>query len=370
MAWASLLGIYNRMNSTQQDWIVDLLQGYSSYPNPAWKNLRGSSGLYDSTAKQFRWESNVGVSNDATAYGASLLFMMGMIPQTGSLAIPLEEFGYEYKLNILDPELFHLNLATRTVTVSIFMSGTIKFVYGTSPVSQLFMQSGVFEVVFASDWNSITTVTRLSDLPTNRKYLGEIPISLIFKIAVYSSPMGVSLSVNGTQYVTPYEQMFANSTLLYLEFPASYQNWTWNYWSDGTASRTRSVTLTSDLTLIGYYAGGAASVTPAPVLIIPPLTPTETGEVNFMALPEMLAVVMGLPVVAAQLLLGIIFLVAVLLPLAIASRGRLDTIVYVMLGLAVMSFLTAIGWFPIFATLLVILVVAALWSGKVREWLT
>lgn len=369
MAWSSLMGIYNRMNATEQSWIIDLLQGYGSYPNPAWVNLLQGSGLYDSTSNQFTWWTDTSVSNDATAAGTALIFMQGMIPQDGSLAVPLEENGYEYTLNMLDPQLFQLNIAARTVTLSVFMPGTIKFVYGSTTAAWTFTKTGVWQVTFSSDWNSITSATFISELPSNRRYLGEVPISHIFKVSIYSSPMGITVNVNGTEYATPYEKSWVNGTLLYLEFPASWGNWTWNYWSDGSADRVKQLTVTRDITLVGYYKGvEGAVIQPPPVIIVTPTPPAQAVDLD--SLPALVAAAFGAPLIFGQLLLGVVFLLAVLLPVAVVSRGNADEKVYLLLGLPTLGILTAIGWFPVWIMLIIVLITAALWSGKVREWLS
>jgi len=371
MLWSSIMGVYNRYNSTEQQQVIDLLQGYSTYPNAAWQYLISSSGLYDATLNQFKGESDATVSNGATAYGTALIFFMGMVPQDGSLAVPLEEYSYEYKLNMFDPELFHLDLSTRTVTLSVFLPGSIKFIYGSTPVTQVFSKSGVWQVTFSSDWNSIVSATYVSALPSNRRYLGEIPISLVFTVAIYSSPMGVIFTVNGSSYVTPYEKTFNNGTVLQIEFPASSGDWTWNYWSDGVTSRTRTLTVTKDVTLAAYYtAPSGVVIQPPPVIIVPPQAPSGPASIDISNLPHLLALAFGMPDVVGQLILGIVLLLAVLLPIAVATRGNADTNVYLIVGIPIMVTLVALGWFPVWVLLVVVLVVSALWSGKIREWLT
>jgi hypothetical protein len=74
--------------------------------------------------------------------------------------------------------------------------------------------------------------------------------------------------------------------------------------------------------------------------------------------------------VVGQLILGIVLLLAVLLPIAVATRGNADTNVYLIVGIPIMVTLVALGWFPVWVLLVVVLVVSALWSGKIREWLT
>jgi hypothetical protein len=371
MAWSSIMGVYNRYNSTEQQQVIDLLQGYSTYPNAAWQYLVSSSGLYDATSNQFKWSSGDTACNEATAYGTVLFFFMGMVPQDGSLAVPLEEYSYEYRQNMFDPELFHLDLSTRTVTLSVFLPGSIKFIYGSTPVTQIFSKSGVWQVTFSTDWTAVTSATYVSALPSNRRYLGEIPISLVFTVAIYSSPMGIMFTVNSSNYVTPYEKTFNNGTVLQIEFPASSGDWTWNYWSDGVTSRTRTLTVTKDVTLAAYYtAPSGVVIQPPPVIIVPPQAPSGPASIDISSLPHLLALAFGMPDVVGQLLLGIILLLAVLLPIAVATRGRADSKVYLIVGIPMMVLMVALGWFPVWVLLVVVLLVSAMWSGQIREWLT
>jgi hypothetical protein len=272
---------------------------------------------------------------------------------------------------MFDPELFNLNLATRTVTLSMFLPGSIKFIYGSTPVTQIFSKSGVWQVTFSSDWNNIVSATYISTLPSNRRYLGEIPISLVFTVAIYSSPMGIVFTVNSTNYVTPYEKTFNNGTVLQIELPASSGDWTWNYWSDGVTSRTRTLTVTKDITLIAYYtAPQGVVIQPPPVIIVPPQAPSGPASIDISSLPHLLAVAFGMPDVVGQLLLGIVLLLAVLLPVAVATRGRADSKVYLIMGIPMMVVLVGLGWFPVWVLLVVVLLVSAMWSGQIKEWLT
>jgi hypothetical protein len=121
----------------------------------------------------FRWVSDTSYTNDATASGVALLMMLGIVPQTASLAIPLEEWSYEYGEYGYDGDLFNINLTTRTVRLSVLYSGTVKFIYNT-PLTETFSSSGVWEVTFNTYWNATTAKTRISDLPSNRNYLTKV----------------------------------------------------------------------------------------------------------------------------------------------------------------------------------------------------
>jgi len=178
MIWAAIMGTWIHQSSDSQNDLKAMLEGYmtgGSYKwRPAWLLLQSEKGgLYIPSTDLWK-----GVTTDSSgtnlgaAKAAVLSFMLGIVPDTAMLAITLEEIHYEYIHNIADPDLFQLDIANRKVTVSIYAPGNVKFLFGSSVVQQNFTQSGVFELTFASDWNSITNVTRNSDLPSNRKYLG------------------------------------------------------------------------------------------------------------------------------------------------------------------------------------------------------
>jgi hypothetical protein len=95
---------------------------------------------------------------------------MGSVPVTETKAVPIQEYHYEYTYNMLDHDLFNINLTAREVTLSIAESGTVAFIFN-STVNQSFSQDGTYTVQFSTDWNSIISVTRISDLPNDRKYL-------------------------------------------------------------------------------------------------------------------------------------------------------------------------------------------------------
>jgi hypothetical protein len=78
-------------------------------------------------------------------------------------------------------------------------------------------------------------------------------------LRVYSSPSGVSFTVNGVSHSTPWLETYAKDTPVSLEMPSDYSTadsrYYWYQWSDGVASRSRTVILSSDTTVTGTYVG-------------------------------------------------------------------------------------------------------------------
>ena len=170
MAWAAIYAAYGNLGDTSKTTFQSMLTGFSQY-EPAWSMIMNSAaGLYDSNTKEFTFSSNSGPTNEATAYGVSLMFMLGIVPNTAVLAIPLRESYYEDLFKMFDPELFNINLQSHTVTVSILKGGSVTFQFN-NPVQHTFSNSGIYTVAFDSNWNSIISVNYAGSLPTNRVYM-------------------------------------------------------------------------------------------------------------------------------------------------------------------------------------------------------
>ena len=170
-AWTTLLAFYNMLENESQYSMQEMLRGYGGL-DPAWKLLESpEANLYDSVSGKFKWASDGAVSDDATAYALTLMLFLGIVPKTTAIVFPLEEYSYEYFFDI-DPELYSLNLNATTLRVTVIAGGQLEFIYGAVPVLCEFPSSGIYEIKFSSDWNSILNISKLQDLPTNQKFLG------------------------------------------------------------------------------------------------------------------------------------------------------------------------------------------------------
>jgi hypothetical protein len=171
MAWASILGAFDSFSSAAKRNVTNLLSGFDGY-SPAWYLLMNSScDLYNTGSCHFRGTStNPDYTNQNTALAATLMFVMGIVPINATLAVPIEELHYEYVYNMLDHDLFNINLTARSVTLSIGKAGTVGFQFN-STIYCSFSKDGVYRVEFNSDWSNVTIVARIGDLPSNRKYL-------------------------------------------------------------------------------------------------------------------------------------------------------------------------------------------------------
>ena len=170
ISWGAMLGFYGDMTSTMQSQVQELLDGSAG---PAW-SLILQSQVYDNSNSMFRIHSDASDSVEATADGAVLLMLLSTVPISGSLAVPLADSTYQDINNIIDGGISNINLTSRTVTVSVTTPGTFRSMFGTDVFDYTLSSSGVWQLTFASDWNTITSETLLSALPNSRLYLGTL----------------------------------------------------------------------------------------------------------------------------------------------------------------------------------------------------
>ncbi|MGB9778061.1 MAG: CARDB domain-containing protein [Candidatus Bathyarchaeales archaeon] len=181
-AWTTLLALYNMLENGSQYSLQEMLRGYGGL-NPAWKLLESPEArLYDNVSGKFKWSSDGTVSDEATAYVSTLMLFLGIVPKTTTIIFPLEEYSYEYFFDI-DPKLYSLNFNTTTLRVTVAADGQLEFIYGVVPVLCEFPSSGTYEIQFSNDWNSILNVSKLQELPTNRKFLGFIHDIAVMDVA-------------------------------------------------------------------------------------------------------------------------------------------------------------------------------------------
>ena len=135
--------------SMKSNW-ANMLMGSSQ----AWKGLIASSLNQNG---YFRGISTAPVSNDATVCGAAALFLYGIVPVTGSLAIPIrEEFCSDLRTPFLASE-FTFDYENHKIRIPV-NAGEMTFVYGSLPVSYNFTEDGVYDIEFTRDWNQIKSI--------------------------------------------------------------------------------------------------------------------------------------------------------------------------------------------------------------------
>jgi hypothetical protein len=80
-----------------------------------------------------------------------------------------------------------------------------------------------------------------------------------YTLTIASSPTGVEFTVTSISRTTPWSELYTENALISLEMPAvqtiGNARYYWNQWNDGDPSRTRTVSMTSSVTLTGLYNG-------------------------------------------------------------------------------------------------------------------
>ena len=184
MAWSAIYAIYGNLTASQQANVTKMLQGYTDGTGtykPAWEYLYDpAANLYDTASGQFKMQSDSGYGAGSDAMALSLLTYFGIVPQTGVLAIPILEDKYEDVSNLYDRDLFALDIPNRVLTMSVVTGGIFMFQYGGVPFNCTLALQGIYNVTFASDWNSITSSVKLSELPSDRLFFLHVPKALDF----------------------------------------------------------------------------------------------------------------------------------------------------------------------------------------------
>jgi len=106
----------------------------------------------------------------------------------------------------------------------------------------------------------------------------------------------------------------------------------------------------------------------AVLINVPNAYAAEDDTVNLLDLPEHLAAKLGIPTFAGQLLACTIFTVMFLFPIAFFARRNM--MLTLIAGFVLLGFFIAVGWLPYWFLLIIVLAIAGLWSGTIREWLS
>jgi hypothetical protein len=159
------------------------------------------------TTGQFKFHSDNAFSDDGTAIGMMTLFLEGIIPSTGSLAIPLNDEEYQTPSFLCPASLFSFGYANRTIRIPVNL-GELKFQFGTGTASYTFPSGGVYDVHFDSSWNTVTGVNKVGPLDSQFQYLS-VNAS---RPAYYPSSLGATSTLRGSS-CTFYCDWVPSSTL-------------------------------------------------------------------------------------------------------------------------------------------------------------
>jgi hypothetical protein len=179
ISWASIFGSFNSLNPVNQIKIRNMIDGTDNAFNlTAWQYTLSTDGeygyprLYDPYLNLFEWHETPSPSFNvlATSAGESLLIILGITPDTTSLAVPIVDNIYEDMSSAVNPNLIQLNLNTSVLKIPVASEGTLDFHYGTAKTSYAFPESGMYSIQFSPDWNTIINATKIANLPTTYLY--------------------------------------------------------------------------------------------------------------------------------------------------------------------------------------------------------
>ncbi len=91
--------------------------------------------------------------------------------------------------------------------------------------------------------------------------------------------------------------------------------------------------------------------------------------VSLPGVPQQLADALGTNLFVGQLLMAIIMMLIPLLPTLILTRGK-NTPLELVIGMIGIILGTALGWVPFWIPLCFIILIALMFSGKVRDWMS
>lgn len=94
------------------------------------------------------------------------------------------------------------------------------------------------------------------------------------------------------------------------------------------------------------------------------------GEVDLSKFPERLSEMLGINEFAGELLASTLLMALFLFPAMMLARGKVSQeYVILFVGFSVMGISIALGWLPYFMLLIIVMLVALLYAGKMREWI-
>jgi hypothetical protein len=166
-----------------------------------WQGLVNSS-LYNNN--QFRMMDTYGddaYGDDASFLGLMTLFLYGIIPDTGYLAMNASNERYQDYRTCFPTSQWSFNYQNQTIRIPV-IAGNLSFLFGSEEVSQNFPSNGVYNIQFADDWNSIISITNVTDISTTTLQpvtLQAIPRSTPSPTPTPTLTLGPSLTPFNTQ---------------------------------------------------------------------------------------------------------------------------------------------------------------------------
>ena len=111
--------------------------------------------------------------------------------------------------------------------------------------------SGIWDTPYAIDENNQDNYSLM--------YPWGTPPPPSYILTIYSSPTGVTFTVDSVSHTTPWSETHSEGTSVSLVMQETHTvgdaRYYWNQWSDGNTSRSRTVTINTNITLTAYYTG-------------------------------------------------------------------------------------------------------------------
>jgi hypothetical protein len=101
--------------------------------------------------------------DDASLLGAMTLFLYGIIPRNGSLAMTPSNERYQDYRTCFQTSQWQFNYNNQSIRIPIFR-GNLTFIFGSQDVSCNFPEDGVYDIQFSADWNSITSASKIENI--------------------------------------------------------------------------------------------------------------------------------------------------------------------------------------------------------------
>lgn len=139
-------------------------------------------------------------TQEANFLGAMTLFLYGVVPQNGSLAIDASNEKYQDYLTCFPTQKWQFNYADHSIRIPVY-KGNLTFIYGTQNATADFPEDGVYNVQFSSDWNSVTQTTKIAD--STRPVLESVTLQTIEKQTTQQTHPIQNPPVNTSQEATP-----------------------------------------------------------------------------------------------------------------------------------------------------------------------
>jgi hypothetical protein len=153
-AVSALQMLYPYFNQTLKTNFQNMLQ------NGMWQGVI-KSALFSNN--QFQMYTGGSFGDDASSLGAMLLFLDGIVPDTGYLAINSNNEAYQDYRTCFPTSEWNFNYQNQTIRITV-MAGNLSFLYGSEEVNQSFPSNGVYNIEFSKDWNNITAITKVGNI--------------------------------------------------------------------------------------------------------------------------------------------------------------------------------------------------------------